>query len=1215
HSATRLWQPKTSSFKDLPFPALVSGVAAMETGVRFAIVQTNGFASVLTRQGVAGLWHFTKDGWSNDASLLAGLDVAGQPVVAVDGQGKDRGVRFRDIDHDGRCELLVGNESQRAALEWSAKDRRWKSMLSAWPKDAAFVTADGRDNGLRFVDVNNDGFDDLLLSNEDGYSLWLYIATPRANLGWEKGFTFRVRHGTRAGSETGAPYEISAIVRAGSHRDNGVWFKNGVMWVQNEDTAALPDVVDRRSFKQLITGNEPSPKSPEESLAAFEVIPGFKVELVASEPLVMDPVAFDWGADGRLWVVEMADYPLGMDGKGKSGGRIVFLTDTDGDGRYDKRTVFMDGVHFPNGIMPWRKGILVSAAPEIFYAEDTDGDGKADVKKILFTGFREGNQQHRVNGFEFGLDGWVYAANGDSGGLIVPVGGMLQSPANTNAAPIDIRGYDIRFKPDTGEIDLIAGQTQFGRHRDDWGNWFGNNNPTWLWHYQLPVEYLKRNPYLAVKSTRTVTIADDPPNRVFAIARLQQRFNWSDRVYEVTSANSAAPYRDVLFGPAFASSVFASEPANNVVHREVLEPDGVTFKSRRAPGEQDREFLASKDNWFRPTMLKTGPDGALYIADMYRLILEHPEYFPEELRSRPDLRDGDDKGRIWRVRPATATLRRVPNLTGLKPRELAAAVNSPNGWQRDTAQRLLMELPRSSREEKDALLPAVVELKRLMTADDAKVRLQALFTLQALGVTDEAKPGAELVGIALSDKHPSIRAQAVRMASGPDVLNAIKDDSVLVRYQAAFRLGDLTDPGAGPALARLAMRDFGDSNMRIAILSSANGHYEGMLKTVLESMRNPGFRSPISPMLLRELAGLAVARNDVPSIKSLLGFLSGSISGEATQLRLAGLGGVVEALGRRNQSLSAFVKRDDVQMEAVLQGLEPVFADARRLAQDAKSQVDDRRSAMLLMGRSSKGALADAKLLASLLNSIEPAEIQRAALDSLKEINLPEVSGTLLEGWRSYPPSTRTEVLGVLLRRTDWTQTLLDGVESGGVAPTELGAVARQKLLSHAQVPIRLRAEKLFGAVNTDRQAVIKKYSGVPGLKGDSARGAVLFRTHCTTCHSFKGEGNAVGPDLGSMADKSVASLLVAILDPNQAVDAAYTPYTLETKDGRELTGIIVSETPASISLRLPGGTESAVVRSEIRKLSGGRLSLMPEGLESVLPPEAMADLVAYLLR
>src|SRR5206468_8276307 len=212
----------------------------------------------------------------------------------------------------------------------------------------------------------------------------------------------------------------------------------------------------------------------------------------------------EWGADGKLWVVEMADYPLGLDGRSKPGGRIKFLEDTDGDGRYDKATVFLDGVNFPTGVMPWRKGVLVAAAPEIFYAEDTDGDGKADKRETLFTGFHEGNQQHRLNGFDYGLDNWVYGANGDSGGNIQNTRRTSSqfAPLNHRTGAVNLSGRDFRFRPDTGEFEAVEGQTQYGRHRDDWGNWFGNNNPTWLWHYYLPEHYLARNPHLSVRATK-----------------------------------------------------------------------------------------------------------------------------------------------------------------------------------------------------------------------------------------------------------------------------------------------------------------------------------------------------------------------------------------------------------------------------------------------------------------------------------------------------------------------------------------------------------------------------------------------------------------------------------------------------------------------------------------------------------------------------------------
>src|SRR3954468_1433007 len=247
--------------------------------------------------------------------------------------------------------------------------------------------------------------------------------------------------------------------------------------------------------------------SPGESLKSMHVPAGFKVDLVASEPLIDAPVAFDWGPDGRLWVVEMRDYPLGLDNHGKPGGRIVLLTDKDGVGKYDTSTVFLDNLLFPNGIMSWGKGVLITCAPDIIYAEDTDGDGKADKRAVLFSGFGEANPQHRVNGLRWGLDNWVYCANGDfapertfesaeqleaSGGgfsatqsedlIRLAVAGSAIRSTKTGKS-YNIRNRDFRIRPDEGLLDPQTGQAQFGRDRDDWGNWFGCNHNTPIWHF------------------------------------------------------------------------------------------------------------------------------------------------------------------------------------------------------------------------------------------------------------------------------------------------------------------------------------------------------------------------------------------------------------------------------------------------------------------------------------------------------------------------------------------------------------------------------------------------------------------------------------------------------------------------------------------------------------------------------------------------------------
>jgi len=660
---TRVWQAAEKAWRETTFPVALVSVDEQknpkDSGARFGVLRADGKANFIYCSELGrGAWQFDGNEWVEDKTFFRGLELDGQPVRTREA-GRDRGVRLRDANNDGRCEIIVGNESQNAVFAWSDEEKSWKRLPYALPSGTSIVNGQGRDNGLRFVDLNHDGFDDVLFSNEKAYSVHLFVPTERRDVDWLLGWTQEFRSGQR-----GDPDEVPMIVRGGEHPNNGAWFKRSTMWVQNEDTAHLPDNVDRRSFEALLTESGPPPKPPAASLAAIRVRPGFKVELVAHEPLVMDPVAFDWGADGKLWVAEMGDYPRGVDDHGKFGGVVRFLEDTDGDGIYDKSTVFLEGLGFPNGVMPWRKGVLVSCAPEILYAEDTDGDGKADVRKALFTGFAKGNQQHRMNGFEYGLDNWIYGANGDSGGEVTSA--LTGKTSN-------ISGRDFRFRPDTGAFQTETGHTQFGRHRDDWGNWFGNNNSSWGWHDLVPERYLVRNPHLAVRATvrEYATYAD--AHRLYPVNQAMRRFNWPGAVNTVTSACSASPYRDELFGAEFASSIFICEPVHNVVHREVLASDGVTFTSHRADDEQSGEFLASADNWSRFVFCKTGPDGALYIADMYRLVIEHPEWIPVEVQKRLDLRAGHDKGRIYRVAPANAKPRAIPRLDQLNAAGLVAA--------------------------------------------------------------------------------------------------------------------------------------------------------------------------------------------------------------------------------------------------------------------------------------------------------------------------------------------------------------------------------------------------------------------------------------------------------------------------------------------------------------------------------------------------------------
>jgi len=1207
---TRVWQPEARKWKEAGFPAAVTlptkSGKRNDAGVRFGVVRKDGQVTALARsEKVSKAWRFDGESWVEDLELLAGLQLDGKALFASEG-GRDRGLRFRDVDSDGRCELIVGNESQNVVLKWSDSQKLWEPMSFGLPPGTSIVNAKGQDNGLRFVDVNEDGHDDVIFSNEEAWSVNLYIANAVPRLGWFLGWS----HSSRAG-QRGDPGEIPMIARGGATPNNGAWFHSGHMWLQNEDTAHLPDKVDRRSFKDLLSIPVPKPKSPQEALNAFTVADGYMVEVVAAEPMVIDPIAFDWGADGRLWVVEMGDYPNGIDGSGKSGGVVRFLTDTNDDGKYDKSTVFMDGVNFPTGVIEWRKGVLVSAAPEIFYAEDNDGDGKADVRKTIFKGFKEGNQQHRVNGFQYGLDNWIYGANGDSGGKVILVESLN---GKKGGKAVDINGRDFRFNPDTGEFQAQAGQTQFGRNHDDWGDWFGNNNPNWLWHYHLPEHYLARNPHQAVGSTKDMLARYADGQRCFPSSATITRWNQPQSANYVTSGCSAAPYRGKLFGEGSDRWVFISEPVHNLVHREVIVPQGSSLTSRRHPDDKGREFLSSSDNWFRPTMTKTGPDGALYVADMYRFVIEHPEWISPQAQAAVDVRLGSDKGRIYRVYPKGYTLKKFKPLNVDGPIVKIQALANPNGWVRDKAQQLLVN-------EKGKEAGGLARYA-FRTGPTAKTRIQAMCVADGLDALD-----TELLLGALKDPDADVRRHGVRLCEGAlrkgfadvtaeqagalaEALSAlVNDESARVRQQLAFTMGEWRDARAGQILGRLALKDQNDRNVMTAIMSSAVPHLAEMIDVVVNV---EGGREP-SGELVEQTLGLAAALDLQHSVADALNAVAGDEGAPLAAWKLQAVVGFLGALDGRNTTLAKFEKEASPELKEAIGRLDRVFVHARKVTQDPDADLGERLTAVRILGHGLQKIDEDSEALSAMLNARNPVDVQKAALESLRKVRHASTPDFLIRGWSSYTPAIRVTVADALLSRRDWLTKLLDAIQKHQISGSQISVAHRQKLTGHRDKEIRERAGRLFTAVGSNRAGIIEEYQVVNRLVGDPRKGREMFRAACMVCHRYRDEGNEIGPDMASMSGKAVPDLLTAILDPNAAVEDKFISYTATLRGDREVAGVIASETPTTLIFKTAAGATETVLRRDLLNLKATGLSLMPEGFEAAIKPQTMADLIAYI--
>jgi putative membrane-bound dehydrogenase-like protein len=1174
---TRVWSPKTRSWVVGDFPIDLTVVRGL-----FGTLDAGGQPLLLANIGGAtNAWRFGGNQWVKDPALARGLETAGASVLTSTAR-HDRGERLRDVDGDGRCELIIGNEKDSAVYAWAPKEERWRKLPYALPAGTAFVDKEGRDAGLRQFDLDEDGALDVISSNEEGYSIHLF-ESPQT--GWAR---------TAMAGKPGERGALPMIARGG--RDNGAWFHSRHLWVQNENTAALKDHVDRRSFNELLAGVDPRPKSPAAALRSLRARSGFVAELVVSEPLVQDPIAFAFGPDGKLWVVEMGDYPLGVDGKGKAGGQVRLLESTHNDGKYDKVTIFLDNLPFPTGVMPWRKGVLVTCAPDILYAEDTDGDGKADLKTVLFTGFIEGNQQHRVNGLMWGLDNWIYGANGESNGRVKSI---------KTGQIVDIRGRDFRLRPDDGAFDTESGGTQYGRCCDDWGNWFGGNNSNPLWYYPLAEHYVRRNPNFAPPDARVNVPAVPGASPVFPISRTLPRFNDLWAANRFTSACSPIIYRDELFGSDYAGNAFICEPVHNLVHREVVSAQGTTFRSRRAADERESEFLASSDNWFRPTMVRVGPDGALWVADMYRQTIEHPEWIPKDWQKKLDLRAGHDMGRIYRVYPVGGQPRAIPRLDRLDTAGLVAALDSPSGWQRDMAQQMLLW-----RDDRSA----VGLLEKLATnSARPQARLHALCSLDGIHAL---APGA--IKRALDDPHPGVRRHAVRLCEallsanlelGDSLLKRIGDDDAQVQLQLAYTLGTWPDPRAGRALGELAVRHAADPYFLAAVMSSVHkGNLSAVLLAALASGTPP---SALVDSLLRQ----ANAVGDAKVTAALLGAVGKSEGGRHAAWQFTAMGSFLDSLDQRNSSLADVAKDGDAVLQETVKGLNSLFGAARKASSDGVTTPQTRAQALRLLGRGLDLKREDLETLAGLLVPQSPEEVQSAAVAALGRLRGPKVPEALLRGWKGYGPALRAQALEVLLRREEWTKGLIDALDTKLMATAEIDAPHRQRLLDYRDVAIRQRAAKLFaGSADPDRQKIIDSYQGSIGsLKGEVERGKAVFIKSCSACHRLAGVGNEVGPDLAALGGRTADYLLTSILDPNRAVEARYVNYQAETKNGLVLTGVLASESATSITLLGPDGKPQVVLRKDLESLTSTGKSAMPEGLEKDVRPQDMADLLAYL--
>ncbi|MBH57199.1 MAG: dehydrogenase [Planctomycetaceae bacterium] len=1169
---TRIYEPKSNTWKETPFPAPIK-----DSHAQFFSADQGKEAGVWVNDDqTTGAWIFRQGRWTNSAAHIKNRD-----SWKTSANGIDRGLRFRDLNDDGTSELITNSGG---VFHW--ENNSWIPTAFTLPNNLQFVTENGSDNGLRFVDVNSDGFDDLLQSNSRGYNLYLFETD-------KTGWAIKALEGQR-------PTDTDVPIIALGGTNNGAWFSREHLWVQNEFTQNLPALVDRRSFDQLLSDIPPLPKSPEDSLNSIQTIPGFKVELVAAEPLVMDPVAFDWGVDGRLWVVEMADYPLGLDDRGKPGGRIKFLEDTNDDGQYDKATLFVEDLGFPSDIMTWKEGVLVTAAPNIWYFEDSNGDGKADVRTVLFDGFAEGNQQHRVNGLRWGLDNWIYLANGDSDGTVHSI---------KTDHHINIAGRDLKIRPDSGEMIALSGETQHGRNRDDWGNWWGANNSNPMFQFVLTDHYHARNPHIAPPAGRhpVATLQNSP---LYPISRIMSHWEGyrpppPGQPSRFTSACSTMMYRDNLLGEGLSRSVLISEPVHNLIHRRQIEQAGLLMHSNKPAIEEESEFIRSSDSWFRPTTIRTGPDGAIYFADIYRIVIEHPEWIDDRAEMELNLREGADKGRIYRIVSEDEPLRPYSFPETDDQLQFVQDLSSSNGWIRDYAHQQLVWNKQNSAADKVLEVTAIA-------GNVPQARLHALSALSG-----RQRLTQKVLMDALKDSHPAVRRLALRLAeefksrdSAVAIIKALQDMSISenspeVLLQLAYSLGEFEGASIASSLATLLHRHPTNHFLVGAALSST----ASISTDVLRHYQKLSGENPATP-ILESLLATSLASNDQQALGDLAQQLLSPATGAPQAWHFSALNSIQRLLQSRNTSLQELLSKSEER-----DTLQRFVSHAVTLSEDEQQTLAIRVAALEFLLTNS--LTIDTSLLKPLLMTQTPRELQNVAVDFINRHASLELANSLIPFWASIDPLVSDRVVTVLIQQPDAASVLLDALESNTLSLTDFNATHRQTLLRHPDMVLSKRALMLFGmTTNAERQQLIKQYLTVTlEEKGNPSQGQQLFTKNCSACHRLNNIGVEVGPNLHGLKNKSTEFLTTHILDPNKAIEDKFRNYSVLTTRGTILTGLITEETASSLSITAAKGETTRILRKDVE--AGGLRrtgqSMMPVGLEKFLDPQGLSDVIAFI--
>lgn len=959
----------------------------------------------------------------------------------------------------------------------------------------------------------------------------------------------------------------------------------------------------------------PSPFSPSamEDLSTFEVAEGFKIELIASEPLIHDPVDMTIDEYGRMYVVEMAGVPFNKSGVGK----VMLLSDSNGDGKMDSATVFADSLILPTGVMRWKKGVLVTDPPNLYYMEDTDNDGKADIKTVMLTGFDTSNLEANVNNPEYGPDNWIYLAD-------LPVAkGDIYFPDDSQS--VRLTESSLRFEPRSRRLEALSGQTQFGQTFDARGRHLMVNNSNHIFMDVIPSRYLQRNPGMVITST-IETLADH--REVFPTTKNPQ-YQMLTNIGVFTSACGITAYLGGAFPEEYNDNVtFVCEPVSNLVHADRLLPNGITPKAERI--WERKEFLTSTDPHARPVNTYIGPDGALYVVDFYRQVIEGPEFMAKEVLDTIDLYNGTNKGRVYRISAKDAA---PPGWTkGLQMGEattdqLVEKLADKNIWWRLNAQRLLVD-----RNDKTAV-PALE--KMIKDPSSSLGRLHALWTLEGMHSLS-----AGIIKYALTDPEPGIRENAIRLAelhtdADPELIPALlplqNDGDIGVRFQLLLTLGYIHTPEADKVRQSLLFKDIDDKWVQVAALSASSSQAMALLDAVLAEFE-PGNAAHAS--LVQRLGAIVGASYRSDTIVQCIQRASNATL-QQDKWQAALLEGLSQGLKSRT-SLPAGIQQSRAMIlqnclespsiairKASLQLLQSIglaegqqknmaMQKALQLAKDPHVPEEQRACAIDLLAL--QNPLPYLSFLKGLVDPRESTQIQLSSINALKQIPGTGIAEFFLSRWNALSPGVRSAAITACMMTDERTKLLLDAIETGRVNRSDVNWTQSVRLRSLKNMDLRMRARELFAQKDDKLKTVMQDYQSALTLQGEASKGKAIFLANCAVCHQVGGKaGRAYGPDLGTVHAWAPADIMSNILDPNRSIAHGYDSWEVMTNNEETVQGIITNETPTAITITDANGKLTNIARQDVKSLKALGISAMPAQWEEKINKQQMADLLAFL--